>query len=187
MATLFFLAISPLVIFIQNKSDTPSRFNDVSIINSEYVPFYNPNIIEGVLVAGGNRELIGKQSWLDMKGLSMLLDLCKGRKIKSYITHASLSIDRTTREIGYFDNFRIEGEYLIADFHFFEAAVKHDAYRVEMLREMINVMPEEFGVSLAILATYEWVFIDGDTIPWHPDHDIESDTDNPFLFLVLTG
>jgi hypothetical protein len=124
--------------------------NDMRIVRGEFVDLHNPNLIEGVLVAGGNRQLLGKDRWLDMKGLHMLLDLCRDRKIKSYITHTNLRIDRTTQEIGYFDNFRIKGEHLIADFHFFETAAKHDAYRVEMLKEMIKTMPEEFGVSLVI-------------------------------------
>jgi hypothetical protein len=149
-----------LLISVFLCSIAPVQFEAEALILSEapVVSNTNPHLIEGVMLVGAERELLGHNEYLDMKGLTMLLDICQGRNIKSYITHQSH--DRTMCEIGYFYNFRIDREYLIADFKFFDSAVKHHLHTVDMLKEMVKVMPEEFGVSMVIYMHLVWVFVD---------------------------
>jgi hypothetical protein len=153
--------------------------NDISTItNEKLLPNFDPTdpyYIRNVLLAGGNRSLIGHNEYLDYRGIVMIAKLCANRKIKSYITH-SARVDRTTLEIGYFENIRIHGDNLIGDFRFFQSAIQHRAYTVDMLLEMIKIIPDEFGVSVVMYSNAAWVLKDGtETLIGHEESKPDSD------------
>jgi hypothetical protein len=135
---------------------------------------HDPLVIKNVAVFAGDRDMAGRDKHVDQKAVDMVYEIVKGRKIKSYVGHSRFITDRTTMELGYFYNFRVDQEYLIADFRFFDFAAKHYEKNVDAILELAEVMPKEFAVSISMIAYHEWVFIDDEVIPYKKDSKIES-------------
>ena len=102
----------------------------------------------------------GHDLYVDSRSLETLLDQLDGTRLPAYITHSgAIFEDRLTREIGYFDNFNIEGDRLVGDFKAFESFRDDDARTYNRLFEMAEKMP---GLSIVFSATSVWATEDGD-------------------------
>ena len=105
----------------------------------------------------------GHDLYVDSRSLETLLDQLDGTRLPAYITHSgAIFEDRLTREIGYFDNFNIEGDRLVGDFKAFESFRDDDARTYNRLFEMAEKMPDRFGLSIVFSATSVWATEDGD-------------------------
>jgi len=105
----------------------------------------------------------GHDLYVDSRSLETLLDQLDGTRLPAYITHSgAIFEDRLTREIGYFDNFNIEGDRLVGDFKAFESFRDDDARTYNRLFEMAEKMPDRFGLSIVFSATSVWSTEDGD-------------------------
>lgn len=106
---------------------------------------------------------LGHGLFVDDKSLETIEDELDDKKLPAYITHrGALFEDRLTREIGMFENFRIEGDRLLADFQAFESFREDDSRKYNRLFEMAEKMPERFGLSIVFSATSAWATPDGD-------------------------
>jgi len=105
----------------------------------------------------------GHDLYVDSRSLETLLDQLDGTRLPAYITHSgAIFEDRLTREIGYFDNFNIEGDRLVGDFKAFESFRDDDSRTYNRLFEMAEKMPDRFGLSIVFSATSAWATEDGD-------------------------
>jgi hypothetical protein len=182
LASIAIVAIAAVAMVPLVMDEPEDPFRDVPVSSVDIVkpptveheqPVEEVHMIEDVLVAAGNRELIGHDQYIDQRGMVMMYESVHGKKVKSYISHSR--IDRTLQEIGYFQNFRLIGEHLIADFYFFDFAVKHYEYQVDALKEMVKTMPKEFGVSVVVYMKTVYIFEDGTEIPVKSGQKIKSD------------
>ena len=106
---------------------------------------------------------LGHGLFVDSKSLETIEDELEGTKLPAYITHrGALFEDRLTREIGMFDNFRIEGERLLGDFQAFDSFREDDSRKYNRLFEMAEKMPERFGLSIVFSADSVWSTSEGD-------------------------
>ncbi len=106
---------------------------------------------------------LGHGLFVDSKSLETIEDKLEDTKLPAYITHkGALFEDRLTREIGMFNNFRIEGERIIGDFQAFESFKDDDYRQYNRLFEMAEKMPERFGLSIVFSANSVWATPEGD-------------------------
>jgi len=106
---------------------------------------------------------LGHGLYVDSKSLEMIEDELDGVRLPAYITHqGAIFEDRLTREIGLFDNFRIEGDRLLGDFQAFESFMEDDARKYNRLFELAEKMPERFGLSIVFSANAAWATESGD-------------------------
>lgn len=105
---------------------------------------------------------LGHGLFVDEKSLQTTL-AALGDKLKSYITHrGALFEDRMGREIGYFENFRVEDDQLKADFQSFDSFMEDEPRRFNRLFELAEKMPDQFGLSIVFSADRVWATEDGD-------------------------
>jgi len=126
---------------------------------------------------------LGHGLYVDAKSLETIIDELEDTKLPAYITHrGALFEDRLTREIGMFDNFRIEGDRLLGDFQAFDSFREDDSRKYNRLFEMAEKMPERFGLSIVFEADITWATPDGDVpmgrLP-NNDSDRLYDENNP--------
>lgn len=106
---------------------------------------------------------LGHGLFVDSKSLETIEDELDGTKLPAYITHrGALFEDRLTREIGMFNNFRIEGDRLLGDFQAFDSFREDDSRKYNRLFEMAEKMPERFGLSIVFSADTAWSTSEGD-------------------------
>lgn len=106
---------------------------------------------------------IGHGTYVDAKSLSMVLEAIEDDKVPAYITHrGAIFDDRLTREIGYFHNYRMDGDCVRADFQAFESFRKDDERKYNRLFELAETMPNRFGLSIVFKAGLAWATTDGD-------------------------
>lgn len=109
-------------------------------------------------------EAKGHESFVDEDSLDTALSVLKEKmRLPAYITHrGALFEDRLTREIGMFENFRVEGEQLKADFQAFESFMEDDKRKFNRLFELAEKMPDRFGLSIVFAGTRAWATPEGD-------------------------
>jgi hypothetical protein len=148
---------------IDNKSNNKmSKYGfsvhsfDETAINSE------EGIMSGVsLISVG--EAKGHELFVDEDSIESILSVIKDTKLPSYLTHrGALFEDRLTKEIGYFNNFRIKDNKIVGDFHAFKSFKDDDAKTYRRLFEMAEQIPERFGLSIVFSANQVWATEKGD-------------------------
>lgn len=106
---------------------------------------------------------LGHGLYVDSKSLETIEDELDGTRLPAYITHrGAIFEDRLTREIGMFDNFRIEGDRLLGDFQAFDSFREDDSRKYNRLFEIADKMPERFGLSIVFSANSAWSTAEGD-------------------------
>ena len=106
---------------------------------------------------------LGHGLYVDSKSLEMIEEELDGIRLPAYITHrGAIFEDRLTREIGMFDNIRIEGDRILGDFQAFESFREDDSRKYNRLFELAEKMPERFGLSIVFSAATAWATEDGD-------------------------
>jgi len=106
---------------------------------------------------------LGHGLYIDEKSLEMIEDELDGVRLPAYITHhGAIFEDRLTREIGMFNNFRIEGDRLLGDFQAFESFMEDESKKFNRLFELAEKMPERFGLSIVFSANVAWATESGD-------------------------
>jgi len=106
---------------------------------------------------------LGHDLFVDNTSLETVIDKLEAERLPAYITHkGAIFDDRLTREIGIFENFRIEEDRLIADFQAFESFREDDSRKFNRLFELAEKMPERFGLSIVFSADTVWATEDGD-------------------------
>lgn len=100
---------------------------------------------------------LGHGLFVDETSLDTIMDQLEDTRLPAYITHrGALFDDRLTREIGMFDNFRLEGGRLLGDFQAFESFQEDDSRKFNRLFELAEKMPERFGLSIVFSASSAW-------------------------------
>lgn len=120
-------------------------------------------IIAGCSLLTMDLVAAGHAFFIDQGTLDSFVALGKGRKIKAYLRHSWG--DRTGDEIGYWQNFRVDGKNVRADFHALSSFRKHDEESYDKLFELAATMPAEFGVSPCIRFAPVWLTKGGKEIP----------------------
>lgn len=106
---------------------------------------------------------LGHGLYVDSKSLETIKDELGDSRLPAYITHSgAIFEDRLTREIGYLDNFRIEGDRLLGDFKAFDSFREDDSRQYNRLFELAEKVPERFGLSIVFAANSAWATADGD-------------------------
>jgi len=106
---------------------------------------------------------LGHGLYVDSKSLETIQSELEGTKLPAYITHrGAIFEDRLTREIGLFENFRIEGDRLLGDFRAFESFREDDNKKFNRLFELAEKLPERFGLSIVFSANAVWATENGD-------------------------
>lgn len=147
--------------FKSKSFDSPEQFAfGVEDINKTKVNAEN-GIMTGVsLISTG--PALGHELYVDDESIETILRSL-GDKLPAYITHSgALFSDRLTNEIGMFQNFRQDGNRLLADFEAFESFMKDDEREYNRLFEMAEKMPERFGLSIVFSAKSAWSTPHGD-------------------------
>lgn len=133
----------------------------IQIINKFFSSVANEPV-EEVSFAGVSVMTVGPAAGhgaeIDSKSLWTVLDCVEGRKVKAFNNHSFWAANAPTEALGVFENFRIDGDKLRADFTFFKSTA--DDVRNKFL-EMSRVCPEEFGLSVASECFAVWVLDDG--------------------------
>ena len=165
----------------KNSSMSKTFAFGVNAINETQVDKEKGTMSSVALISIG--PALGHNLFVDKKSLETIEDQLDGTKLPAYITHkGALFEDRLTREIGMFDNFRIEGNRILGDFQAFESFKDDDYRQYNRLFEMAEKMPERFGLSIVFSADSVWATPDGD-VPMgrFPNNDSDRlyDENNP--------
>lgn len=111
-------------------------------------------------------EARGHGMWADAKTLSMMAEL--GNKqtqgIKGHMGHPGMSDNAFAREVMRAKNFRVVGDKLIHDTHFYSWAKKSPAFSedpVNYIFDRAEENPESFGESVVVWTECFWVKADG--------------------------
>lgn len=134
-----------------------------------------------VAVITANDEAQGHGYWIDPKCLDTLMDvLPKGAEsnIKAYVGHRYWENgDRFLQAPGYFTNFRLVGEKVIADFEFYESEDPNENHEkvANRILEMAEKTPDAFGLSIEFMGYGVFVAEDGTEYSEKPE-----DTDLQF-------
>lgn len=117
-------------------------------------------------------EALGHGLYVDERTLETALDVLEDMEtLPAYVTHrGALFEDRLTREIGMFENFRIEGDKVKADFQAFQSFQEDESRRFNRLFELAEKMPKRFGLSIVFAGMKAWATDVGD-IPFDGDND----------------
>ena len=106
---------------------------------------------------------LGHGLFVDQDSVEGIMELLEDERLPAYITHrGALFEDRLTREVGMFENFRIEGDRLLADFQAFDSFREDDSRKFNRLFELAEKMPERFGLSIVFTADSMWATPEGD-------------------------
>ena len=106
---------------------------------------------------------LGHGSFVDDTSLQTVLDSVDDDRLPAYITHrGAIFEDRLTREVGYFDNFRIEGGRVLANFQAFDSFKDDESRRFNRLFELAETMPNRFGLSIVFSGRLAWATTQGD-------------------------
>lgn len=140
--------------------------------------------IEGVsLITVG--EAKGHGMAVDLKTLSSIFELTKGKVVKAFWTHGqAYSGDRLGEEVGLFSGFHIVGTQLKARFTVLESFKKNFAERFDYLFEMAEKAPDSWGVSLSFEGFAVWVLDTGEEVP--ADGDRPGNAVGEFPFVRIT-
>jgi hypothetical protein len=120
--------------------------------------------IKGISLLTAGREATGYGIWIDQTTLATFQTLLQGRRLKAYATHDS-GIDGTLEEVGFWENPRIDGNQLRADFTALDAWRKFQPDEFATLFELAAKLPDEFGASLSFRFTLAWVCRAGADVP----------------------
>jgi hypothetical protein len=121
-------------------------------------------VIKGVALITADREASGHGVWIDAKTVQQFADLLAGRKLKAYATHDNAGLDGTLDEVGYWQDARVDGAVLRADFIALDAWKKFYPGEYATLFELADKLPAEFGASLTFSLTLAWVMPDGSEV-----------------------
>jgi hypothetical protein len=106
---------------------------------------------------------LGHGSFVDDTSLQTVLDSVDDDRLPAYITHrGAIFEDRLTREVGYFDNFRIENGRVLANFQAFDSFKDDESRRFNRLFELAETMPNRFGLSIVFSGRLAWATTQGD-------------------------
>lgn len=112
-------------------------------------------------------DALGHGVYIDAITISQAKDLLGSKKLKSYITHNGAWADRLTQEVGSFSGFFVSGSQLKAStFRPFKSFSKNRPEAHDMLFELAEEMPEDFGVSIVADGYAVWVTEEGEEIPY---------------------
>lgn len=141
-------------------SKTKYAFSAAAVA-SENIDRETGRIMNVSLISQG--PAIGHGTYVDGATLQGVLDALSDDMLPAYITHrGAIFDDRLTREVGYFQNFRIEGDRVMADFYAFESFMEDEPKRFNRLFELAETMPKRFGLSIVFSATLAWATSEGD-------------------------
>lgn len=143
-----------------NKMERDFNFSTKQITSSQVDA--ESGVLQGVsLISEG--VALGHELYVDSKSLGTIFESIDGKKLPAYITHnGALSEDRITREIGFFENFRVDGDRILGDFNAFDSFRDDDKSTFNRLFELADKMPENFGLSIVFSADIVWATEDGD-------------------------
>lgn len=106
---------------------------------------------------------LGHGLFVDQDSVEGIMEVLEDERLPAYITHrGAIFEDRLTREIGMFQNFRIEEDRLLGDFQAFDSFREDDSRKFNRLFEMAEKMPERFGLSIVFTADSAWATPEGD-------------------------
>ena len=89
----------------------------------------------------------------------------KGGKVRAYITHGDMcTFDRLTTEAGFFEQPRIKGEHLRADFTALDSFIKYKRAQSDTLFELAEKAPDQFGVSITFSGRAVWTTEGGNEV-----------------------
>ena len=89
----------------------------------------------------------------------------KAGKVRAYITHGDMcTFDRLTTEAGFFEQPRIKGEHLRADFTALDSFIKYKRAQSDTLFELAEKAPDQFGVSITFSGRQVWTTEEGNEI-----------------------
>ena len=143
------------------------KFN-VKTLDKSKVDAENGRMIGVSLISVG--PALGHNLYVDERSLETIIDKLSG-PIPAFITHSgALFEDRLTKEIGIFENFRLDGDRILADFKAFKSFKTDEAREYNRLFELAEEIPDRFGVSIVFSADKAWATSDG---------DVEFDGDSP--------
>jgi len=107
-------------------------------------------VVRGVSVITRG-EALGHQMWVDASFLQATADAINARNegLKARFTHPGMSSDGLGSYLGKVDNARVDGDKVIADLNFAEAATKTpDGNLADYVMTLAETSPEDFGVSI---------------------------------------
>lgn len=118
---------------------------------------FGQGLISGVAVITRS-EALGHGLWIDGEFLDVTAEAMNDadRGIKARFTHPSLSSDGMGNYLGRFENARREGDRVVADLHFAEAA--HKTPRGDLASYVIGLAeedPDAFGTSIVFSHDFE--------------------------------
>lgn len=118
-------------------------------------------------------EALGHGLQIDGKTLDQAEELLKGKKLRAYLTHSGAWYeDRLTKEIGSFSGIYRDGDQLKAkQFRPFKAFRKNNQQQYDILFELAEEMPENFGVSIVPEGFAVWVMDNGDEMNYRYGDD----------------
>lgn len=118
-------------------------------------------------------EALGHGLKIDGKTLDQAEELLKGKKLRAYLTHSGAWYsDRLTKEIGSFSGVYRDGDQLKAkQFRPFKAFRKNNQQQYDILFELAEEMPENFGVSIVPEGYAAWVMENGDEMQYRYGDD----------------
>ena len=117
---------------------------------------------------------LGHELYVDSRSLETIFNAIEGKKLPAYITHnGALTDDRITREIGFFENFKIDEKRILGDFNAFDSFRDDDKSTFNRLFELAEKIPENFGLSIVFSADIVWATEEGDLpLEVEPDHKL---------------
>lgn len=146
------------------QDDAPQRICFETKLATEHV---TADGFSGISLITADAEALGHGMWVDRTGVEQLAGMLVGKSLPSYITHeGALFSDRLGTEVGYFSGMHLDTEAgkLRGDFKYFKSFREHEAASYSRLKEMAEVMPENFGVSIVFSGSLVWVLEDGTEI-----------------------
>jgi hypothetical protein len=120
-----------------------------------------------VSILTGGAEALGHDIFVDETTVDQAVKSLLGRSVPAYLTHGSFfEGDRLTQEVGFYSGFYRDGLKVKArQFNFFSAFTKHHPAKRDMLVELAEKMPTEFGLSIVFSGHAVWAFPDGPEVP----------------------
>ncbi len=137
--------------------------------------------IEGIsLISTG--EAKGHGMTVDLKTLTGIFELTKGKVLKAFWTHGqAFSGDRLGEEVGLFSGFHIVGTQLKARFTVLEAFRRTYSERFDYLFELSEKAASEFGVSISFEGLANWILDTGEEVPADGDRPANAVGDLPVV------
>jgi hypothetical protein len=125
------------------------------------------NTIRDAVILTGETEALGHGVYVDEAGVQQAAKLLLGRSLPAYATHDGLwRGDRLFEQIGFFSGFYLDGLKLRASqFSFLRAFEEHQPEKRDILLELAESAPTEFGLSIVFDGEAVWKLEDGTETP----------------------